>query len=208
MRVASTPEEMLVQIERSVRGTPLGRVTTALRKARALARDCEPRAYAVPNGGRETLQIGNLLPSHLPQRPPQLFSEEALPRSRRRRGRLRVRRLAWRLAEWQLAVFSCCALRWPADAPRAIRKKLGAYHISGPQRLAFLELVEVNVRYGRFACGPDRPEAGRGLKVSRGSLAKLEESLDAASKPLERFSAEAAFGGALAVDPAALPCPL
>jgi len=67
--------------------------------------------------------------------------------------------------------------------------------------VAFLELVEENSRFGRLTAAGFPAVAGRGLKTVRDLLEKFEESLSAASKPLERFSVEAAVGGAIAVDP-------
>jgi hypothetical protein len=124
----------LSQLERAMRGTPVSRVHAALARARCGERKERGQCAC---GNRErweaaTRDGSSLLPCHFLQLPEWFVRPEVTGRGPGSQARLRRRKLAWRLAEWQVAVFTSSELGWPKDAAAAVAK-LGPTVLSGVQ---------------------------------------------------------------------------
>ena len=142
---------LLRKLERSLRGTCLGRLHRALCRARAAAPQGPVLGAPVrAEQARSRLdRAARLLPSRLPPLPDWFGRSEATFTGRRLRRRWRERCLAWRWAEWQVCYFNAAELGWPKDGGRAIRA-LPQGPLSAEQELAFYGLMEDNLRLGRL----------------------------------------------------------
>ena len=119
-RVAGTPEgrrparihEALELLSRGSRGSPLFRCYQWLHRQRRHTTSLQVGrlGHLSASGGEENC---DLLPSHFPCRPDALVGIGLPGVGRRRQQRARVRRIAWCLAEWQLAAFSFLTLDCP-----------------------------------------------------------------------------------------------
>lgn len=195
--------DLLRSLERGLRGTVVGSLHSALCRARATGpKDAVPRApEQAERGGPELVSEARALPCHLPPLPDWFVqSESEVCRSRRLRRRLQTRKLAWRLAEWQVAYCDACELGWPRDAGKALRA-LGPPRISGQQLLNFSELLESDLRLGRLVARPDGWVAGRGLQSLRTLVESFDHAAQEAGRDLSAFEVEKVVTSAMEVDP-------
>ena len=109
--IPSCARTLLKTLEASLRGTLLGRIHSALCRARGTM-PLDATVGPSPQPGTEWAVFGDttrLLPCRLPPLPSWFADSEAtVRRSRRSQRRLARRRLAWRWTEWQVAYFNAC----------------------------------------------------------------------------------------------------
>ena len=172
----------------AVRRSAHGRVFAFLRHSRAsFFQKQSPRCLLaeVPPGSLDLCRA--LLPSHLPQRPPDLFSATAL--SGRRRGRRSRRRTAWLIAEELWASFTFHELGG-APSESLLQQRLGDWNVSLEQSVQFHLLHAQVLRMCRLT-----PEVGRGAKLLSAHNLFHEDSLlsgDATNHTIERLVATSA----------------
>ena len=118
------PEAAWDHLGRTLRGTRVGRMHAALGQGRApMTKGMGPGAPAQTRGSRRRLgPSAPLLPCRFPPLPEWMLDSEASRPKGRRRRRLRARRLAWRMAEWQLAFSVTCESNWPRDATGCVAR--------------------------------------------------------------------------------------
>jgi len=107
--------------------------------------------------------------------------------------------LAWRIAEWQLAIFCASEWGWPRDVRAAIGK-LPQGGPTGVQLAAFNNLVEGSLSLSRHVCSPVREHAGRGLQVLRKWIEEFELAGEAAADGVYDFKPETLSAVAKPVD--------
>ena len=100
--------------------------------------------------------------------------------------RMRTRRCAWLLAEWQFCIFSFFELNSPKD-PSEYREQLGPYRVASCQRKAFEFLVSENLRLSRLSPSLEL-DASRGHQRFRDMLQAFESKWSSCDKNLEAFS--------------------
>ena len=98
--------DSLWKLRKGIRSTPLGRFYCYLKRVRYLS---HTKATTASDGSAPTVDVApsvlerDLLPMHLPLRPPAIFSNRIT--SRRRRRRQYAHRAAWEVCEWLTAIF-------------------------------------------------------------------------------------------------------
>ena len=148
-----------------------------------------------------TDSVPDFLPMHLPARPAwPCLARCPLP-SRRRTRRLEVRKLAWNLAECQVAVFNYFCLDCP-KSPARFLKALGRHRTSPVQIAAFEHLVTANLRFCRP--GPEFPGLGRGMLRFSDLLAVFERTWSAEAGPAPNIDLSSV---AMPVNPARIQIP-
>ena len=167
------------------RRTAQGRVLSWLRHIRAQLF----RQKRSASSFQEPVAPGSLdlekcvMPSHLPQQPPELFAPQAM--SGRRRNRRARRRAAWSIAEVLWAGLTFCELGGsPSEAELAC--KLGPWCLSYEQALSFHLLHSQILRMCRL-----KPMISRGTKLLDAHVVFHESSLlgsSATNHTIERLS--------------------
>ena len=193
--------EVLRGLRRSLRNTPLGRVHAWLERARGAS----PSPFAapmVPPQPDEAVEQDSvpMLPLHLPPRPTGLDLRPGGGRrlSRRRARRHAIRRWAWEVTEWQVALFDLWETERADSSARAIAA-LGQWRVSPRQWVAFHALMAENLRFGRLAAKVRTDAAGRGHATLRDHLTHLESHLAETLRPKQSFLPQANMAGALPV---------
>lgn len=191
--------EALFCLSRGARGSPLLRCHTWLRAQRARYEKSHSAVCLTGPVVRDGVRGTDLVPSHLPARPRDLFRGAVPGGSRRRQRRAQVRRTAWLLAEWQLSVFVFLSLDCPNTAG-GLARKLGGYRVSDVQQRAFDRLVAANLAFGRLDDG-SVPESGRGLAKFESLLADFEISWQSDAAATLKVAAVPDATVAMPVDP-------